>query len=91
MTIEQKRKLLVKIAETEADIEKLKQVRIEILESGYASATFSSGGGSKSYTRQDVAKINETIELLIRNLKSLKAVLVGKNTAIPSKIIQMYF
>lgn len=91
MTIEQKRKILIRIAETEAEVDKLKEVRQEILTTGYASATVSSGGGSKSYTRLDIDKINKTIELLLSNLKSLKDLLYGRSKGQPSKIIQMYF
>lgn len=91
MQLEQKRRLLIKIAETEAQIDQLKEVRQEILTSGYASATFSSGGGSKSYTHQDISKINETIDQLIKSLKNMKSLLIGKSNAMPTKIIQMYF
>ena len=48
----QKRKILTKIQSISKDIEILKQVRLEVATSGYASATLSSGGGSQSYTRK---------------------------------------
>lgn len=47
----QKRKILRRISEVESDIEELKKTRAEIAKTGYASASMSSGGGSKSYTR----------------------------------------
>ena len=46
----QKRKILTKIQSVSRDIETLKQVRLEVATSGFASATLSSGGGSRSYT-----------------------------------------
>lgn len=61
MTTLQKKKILVRIAQVEADIEELKRCRVEIAKTGYASATMSSGGGSKSYTRLDLSKITEAI------------------------------
>lgn len=72
MTIDQKKKTLQRIAVLESDIEKLKQVRVEIAQTGYASATLSSGGGSKSYTRLDISKITEAINALTSELKKLR-------------------
>ena len=69
MTIEQKRKLLKRIAEVERDIDSLKKARTEIAANGYASATLASGGGSKSYTRLDISKITEAISALTSELK----------------------
>ena len=82
MTTLQKRKILTRIAEVEADIEELKRCRVEIAKTGYASATMSSGGGSKSYTRLDVSKITEAISALTNELKKLRAMLikVGQQT-----------
>ena len=82
MTTLQKRKILTRIAEVEADIEELKRCRVEIAKTGYASATMSSGGGSKSYTRLDVSKITEAISALTSELKKLRAMLikVGQQT-----------
>lgn len=76
MTTLQKRKILTRISEVEADIEELKRCRVEIAKNGYASATMSSGGGSKSYTHLDVSKITEAISALTSELKKLKAMLV---------------
>ena len=75
MTITQKRKILTRIAEVEADIEELKRCRSEIAKKGYASATMTSGGGSTSYTRIDISKITEAISALTSELKKLKAML----------------
>jgi len=77
MTIVQKRKLLQRVSEVEADIEQLKRCRAEIAKNGYASATMSSGGGSKSYTRLDLSKITEAIAALTSELKQLRGMLSG--------------
>lgn len=59
----------------EADIEELKRCRVEIAKNGYASASMSSGGGAKSYTRLDLSKITEAISALTSELKKLRAML----------------
>ena len=75
MTISQQRKILVRISQVEADIAELKRCRTEIAASGYSSATMSSGGGSRSYTRLDLTKITEAISALTSELKKLRAML----------------
>lgn len=76
MTTAQKRKILTRISEIETDIEELKRCRVEIARNGYASASMSSGGGAKSYTRLDLSKITEAISALTSELKKLRAMLV---------------
>ena len=76
MTTVQKRKILTRISEVESDIEELKRCRVEIAKTGYASASMSSGGGAKSYTRLDLSKITEAISALTSELKKLRAMLV---------------
>lgn len=75
MNTVQKRKILQRIAQLEQDIDTLKQCRVDIASKGYASATMSSGGGSKSYTRIDLSKITEAITAMTNELKKLKAML----------------
>ena len=75
MTTIQKRKILTRISALESDIEELKRCRVEIAKNGYASATMSSGGGSKSYTHLDLSKITEAISSLTSELKKLRAML----------------
>ena len=75
MTIIYKRKVLQRMSEVENDIAELKRCRSEIAKTGYASATISSGGGSKSYTRMDLSKITEAISALTTELKKLRAML----------------
>lgn len=64
-----------RITQLEQDIDTLKQCRRDIAAKGYASATMSSGGGSKSYTRIDLSKITEAITAMTSELKKLKAML----------------
>lgn len=77
MTITQTRKILQRIVDIENDIDELKKARAEIAKNGYASATMSTGGGSKSYTRLDLSKITEAISALTSELKQLKSMLMS--------------
>lgn len=90
MTTVQKRKILARISEAEADIEELKRCRAEIAKNGYASATMSSGGGSKSYTRLDLSKITEAIAALTSELKKLRAMLTGAGSSIWKNVLVVY-
>lgn len=82
MTTVQKRKVLQRMSEVEKDIAELKRCRVEIAKNGYASATMSSGGGSRSYTRLDLSKITEAISSLTSELKKLRNMLkdIGSQT-----------
>ena len=77
LTTVQKRKVLQHISDLEHDIEELKRCRIEIAQTGYASASMSSGGGAKSYTRLDISKITEAISALTSELKKQRSLLKG--------------
>lgn len=88
MTTIQKKKILKRIVDIEADIAELKRVRKELLSSGYASATMSSGSGSRSYTRQDASKVSEAIDELITELKQLRAALGNSSTEL--QMTQIY-
>ncbi len=92
MTTIQKRKVLQRIQDVENDIEELKRCRSEIAKNGYASATMSSGGGSKSYTHLDLTKITEAISALTSELKKLKAMLssVGGSQGIWKSVLVVY-
>ena len=92
MTTVQKKKILKRIVDIEADIETLKKVRKDLLSSGYASATMSSGSGSRSYTRQDASKISEAIAELVKELKQLRAILGNSSTELQmTQIYTVYF
>lgn len=75
LNIKQQRKILQRISTLEGDIEELKRCRSEIAKCGYASASLSSTGGSKSYTRLDLSKITEIISELTNELKQLRVML----------------
>lgn len=90
MTRDQKEKILKRIVEIEQDVAELKKARKDLMSNGYASATLTSAGGSKSYTRTDSAKITDTINELIQELKKLRSLLAGTSTALPSQIIRVY-
>lgn len=91
MTLIQKRKILQRISETEAEIAELKQTRAEIARNGFASATATaSGGGSKSYTRLDISKITEAISALTTELKQLRAMLGNGATPLWKTTLVVY-
>lgn len=90
MTITQKRKVLQRISDIENDIAELKKTRQEVASSGYASATVSSGGGSRSYTRSDISKITEAISALTSEMKKLKALLAGGSSSIWTNVLVVY-
>ena len=92
MTTIQKRKVLQRIQDVENDIEELKRCRSQIAKNGYASATMSSGGGSKSYTHLDLTKITEAISALTSELKKLKAMLksAGGSQSIWKSVLVVY-
>ena len=91
MTIEQQRKILKRIANLESDIEQLKQCRKQLAVDGYASATMSSGGGSKSYTKMDIAKLTELIAELQGELKSCRSMLNGGHSTETKQVYQVWF
>lgn len=69
MTTAQKKKVLERIVALSKDIQALKAARVEVGLNGYASASLSSGGGSKSYTRIDLDKMTGLINELQRELE----------------------
>jgi hypothetical protein len=75
MNVEQKRKILTAIQTLEKDIDELKRCRAELALNGYASATLSSSGGSRSYTRLDVTKISLVISQLQKELQEYRDML----------------
>ena len=77
MTIEQARKLLIKIQTLESDIETIDKTILEIGVSGYASATLSSGSGSKSYTRASISELTNLREYLSKQIAKYRKLLNG--------------
>ena len=68
----------------------MKKARQEVASSGYASATVSSGGGSRSYTRSDISKITEAISALTSEMKKLRALLAGGSSSIWTNVLVVY-
>ena len=68
----------------------MKKARQEVASSGYASATVSSGGGSRSYTRSDISKITEAISALTSEMKKLRALLAGGSSSIWTPVLVVY-
>lgn len=86
----QMRKLLVKVTTLEKDIDELKRVRMELATSGYSSASLSSTGGSKSFTRLDISKVTELITQLTKELAQYKVMLgTGQSRGMES-IVTVY-
>lgn len=76
---EEQRRILKQIAECEGNISALRKARIEAALTGYASASISSSGGSKSYTRISLAEITALLKQLTRELAALKNLLATGN------------
>ncbi len=91
MTTEQSRKILKRIAALESDIEQLKECRKQLAIDGYASASMSSGGGSKSYTKMDIGKLTELIAELQGELKSCRNLLDNGQAATSRQVYQVWF
>lgn len=91
MTISQTKKIIQRIADLEVSIDTLKKGRIEALLNGYASATISTSGGSKSYTRLTPDQFTQVINELLKELTQWKNLLVtGKGRPIKT-IATIYF
>lgn len=63
--------------ELESDIEELRRCRAEVAKTGYASATMSSQGGSKSYTRINLSELAEALQSLTAEYERLRRMLGG--------------
>lgn len=87
MTIDQTRKILVKISQLEDDIERLKQAQISLATQEYVSATMSSGGGSKSFSRADYTKITSLIIQLSKEITSYQRMISGQRKGLPTETI----
>ena len=90
MTVKQQKKILTRIQQIEQDIEGLKKARMEIALSGYASATISSVGGSKSFTRFDADKITSIIQQLQKELHQLNGLLTTGKANPLKTIVTVY-
>lgn len=90
MTVVQQRKILEKIVGLEKDIEALKQARTEVALTGYSSATLSSSGGSRSYTRLDLDKMTNLIDQLKAELAQYRNLLFTGKAKTISTITTVY-
>ena len=90
MNIVQKRKILKRISDLENDIGELKRCQVEIAKCGFASASMSSGSGSKSYTRTDLTQIAKTIQALTSELEQLRGMLVNVQQTLWHTILTVY-
>lgn len=91
MTITQQKKILTKIVELESDIDILKKARIEALANGYASATISSSGGSKSFTRWTPDQFTSAINELLKELSQWRGLLTTGKTRPIKTLVTIYF
>lgn len=90
MDTTRKRKILERIQIIETDINELKRVRMEVGTNGYASATISSSGGSKSYTRVDLDKLTSLIKELQRELEQYRNLLADGQSNPLRTIVTIY-
>lgn len=92
MDINQTRQVVKRIQACENDLNQLRAVRAKLGTSEFASATMSSGGGSRSYTRADVGKISSLIQELETELRQLRKLLAtgGRGSGLWSTINYVY-
>lgn len=91
MTTATQKKIMTKIFALEQDIEALKQARIEVATTGYSSATLSTSGGSKSYTRIDIDKLSNLISELQRELTQWRNLLVTGDSRHINTTVTVYW
>lgn len=78
------------MAQVQESLDILKQARIDALANGYASATISSGGGSKSYTRYSPDQFTQVINELLKELSQLRKLLVTGSSSPIKTIVTLY-
>lgn len=86
----QKKKIIERMAQVQESLDILKQARIDALTNGYASATISSGGGSKSYTRYSPDQFTQVINELLKELSQLRKLLVTGSSSPIKTIVTLY-
>lgn len=90
MTTGQKRKIIAKVQRLEGDLSRLEDVRLRLASAEFASATLSAGGGSQSYTRADLSKVERTISSLKSQLAACRRLLAGECPALGRTIYFTY-
>lgn len=78
------------MSQVQDSLDILKQARIDALANGYASATISSGGGSKSYTRYSPDQFTQVINELLKELSQLRKLLVTGSSSPIKTIVTLY-
>ena len=76
MNTEQHRKILMRIQTLEKDISAAEKTYADALANGYQSATLTSGGGSKSFTRMSLKEMLDAINAMKNELSKLQKLLV---------------
>ena len=89
MTVEKERKILQKIQTIQTEISALEDARARLATHEYVTVSMSSGSGSKSFSRQDITKIQYALNQLRKELVSLRKMLYG-NTTIGTTIIKIW-
>ena len=75
MTTTQQRKVLQRIQTLENDISAAEKTYADALANGYQSATLTSGGGSKSFTRMSLKEMLDAINSMKNELSNLQKLL----------------
>ena len=82
---------MLKVQNLESQIEEIERTIFEISANGYYSATISSSGGSKSYTRLDLPKLESLLNHLKSEKRQYQTFLSNGNSQLGGKIIHVYF
>ena len=84
MTSAQRTNLIAQRRQLREDIRKLERAMIDLASQEFVSVSLSSGGGSKSFSRSDTGRIQQTIAHLADKIAAINAALSG--TASPGGI-----
>lgn len=90
MTIVMKKRILQRMQTLEHDIDALKRAQIEIATNGFASASLSSQGGSKSWTRLNLKDLTDLLRELTMELTKLQNLLTTGTTSPFKHIYTVY-
>lgn len=74
-------KIVQKISTLDQQIAQLEQVQFDLASNGYSSATISSSGGSRSYTRLDLPKVSTLLNSLKMERRKYQILLSNNGNA----------